>query len=55
MGVNIDTSEWKLFFKKLATLKFTQIDLFYQKAAKTLAADDHGCGNLKRGVKDGQH
>ena len=38
MGVNVDTSEWEEFSKKIATLKDKQAHLFYIQAAKLMAA-----------------
>lgn len=38
MGVNVDTSEWDEFSKKIATLKDKQAHLFYIRAAKLMAA-----------------
>jgi hypothetical protein len=38
MGVNVDTSEWEEFSKKIATLKDKQAHLFYIRAAKLMAA-----------------
>lgn len=38
MGVNVDTSEWDSFSKKIGQLKDAQANLFYIKAAKMMAA-----------------
>lgn len=38
MGVNVDTSQWDTFQKKIDQLKGTQVNLFYTQAAKLMAA-----------------
>lgn len=38
MGVNVDTSQWDAFQKKIDQLKGTQVNLFYTQAAKLMAA-----------------
>lgn len=38
MGVKVDTSEWTTFIQNIENLQKTQAELFFQMAAKTMAA-----------------